>query len=99
MQEHKAILGQCNIEYILDDVTAAMLMQLDSAGRDDRERGRCGAYLVDYGDEEEALLGDECAPCDEDVFPGDEGYGALAAGTDEFEGVIDDVDPEEISQE
>eukprot|EP00959_Pyramimonas_sp_CCMP1952_P146588 3068262-Pyramimonas_sp.AAC.1 len=62
--------------------------------------GRYGAYPVDYDDEEEeALLGDERAPCDEDVFPSDEDCDALAADIDEFEGVVVDVDPDEISQE
>eukprot|EP00959_Pyramimonas_sp_CCMP1952_P168264 3516129-Pyramimonas_sp.AAC.1 len=77
-----------------------MLIQLDSTGRDDRGHGRYGAYPVDYVDgEEDALLGDECAPCDEGVFLSDAGYDALAADIDEFEGVIDDVGPDEISQE
>ena len=100
MQEHKAILGHCNHEYIWDDVTSAMQIQLDMVGRDDRGHGRYGAYPADYDDEEEALLNDECGMCDdEDIFISEEDYDALAAAIDELEGVIDEVDPDEISQE
>eukprot|EP00959_Pyramimonas_sp_CCMP1952_P110392 2309374-Pyramimonas_sp.AAC.1 len=66
MTEHKAVLGQCSDECIWDDVTAAMLIQLDTTCRDERGQGRSGAYPVECDDdEEEALLGDVCGIRDE----------------------------------
>ena len=98
VQEHKAILGQCNNEYIWEYVTAATQIQLDGVGREERGHQRYRAYPVDYDDEEEeALLGDECGVCEDDGSDVD--YDALAADIDELEGVIDDIDPDEISQE
>ena len=38
--EQKAILGQCSNEYVCDDITAAMLIQLDNIERRDSRWGK-----------------------------------------------------------
>ena len=95
MAEHKAILGQCANEYIWDDITAAMLIQLDTGSASERgeRRWERRAYAAEEA-EEEVEHATPSYPAEED--DDDDDVEVLAADLDEFDYALAELNVEDL---